>query len=185
MKKEKKNEKKIGKKEEDKKIDKKDEQKNVKKEEEKKIDKKDEKKIGKKEEEKKIDKKDEQKNVIKKDKEIKLCNNINKKDKKNEEKDMNENKKYNKDVKKEDKSIKKEEGVLITLRFYIAQNKKYIPIRIRDDEKLQKAINIFKNFSSRDKKNDKYMYNGKELDSELIIRESGLKHSSIIEVIEK
>ena len=181
----KKDEKKIGKKEEDKKIDKKDEQKNVKKEEEKKIDKKDEKKIGKKEEEKKIDKKDEQKNVIKKDKEIKLCNNINKKDKKNEEKDMNENKKYNKDVKKEDKSIKKEEGVLITLRFYITQNKKYIPIRIRDDEKLQKAINIFKNFSSRDKKNDKYMYNGKELDSELIIRESGLKHSSIIEVIEK
>ena len=147
--------------------------------------KKNEKKIGKKEEDKKIDKKDEQKNVIKKDKEIKLCNNINKKDKKNEQKDMNENKKYNKDVKKEDKSIKKEEGVLITLRFYITQNKKYIPIRIRDDEKLQKAINIFKNFSSRDKKNDKYMYNGKELDSELIIRESGLKHSSIIEVIEK
>ena len=170
---------------EEKTIDKKDEQKNVKKEEEKKIDKKVENKIGKKEEEKKIDKKDEQKNVIKKDKEIKLCNNTNKKDKKNEEKDMNENKKYNKDEKKEDKSIKKEEGVLITLRFYIKQNKKYIPIRVKDDEKLQIAINLFKNFSSRDKKNDKYIYNGKELDSELPIRESGLKHSSIIEVIEK
>ena len=170
---------------EEKTIDKKDEQKNVKKEEEKKIDKKVENKIGKKEEEKKIDKKDEQKNVIKKDKEIKLCNNTNKKDKKNEEKDMNENKKYNKDEKKEDKSIKKKEGVLITLRFYIKQNKKYIPIRVKDDEKLQIAINLFKNFSSRDKKNDKYMYNGKELDSELPIRESGLKHSSIIEVIEK
>jgi len=170
---------------EEKTIDKKDEQKNVKKEEEKKIDKKVENKIGKKEEEKKIDKKDEQKNFIKKDKEIKLCNNTNKKDKKNEEKDMNENKKYNKDEKKEDKSIKKEEGVLITLRFYIKQNKKYIPIRVKDDEKLQIAINLFKNFSSRDKKNDKYMFNGKELDSELPIRESGLKHSSIIEVIEK
>ena len=153
--------------------------------EEKTIDKKDEQKNVKKEEEKKIDKKDEQKNVIKKDKEIKLCNNTNKKDKKNEEKDMNENKKYNKDEKKEDKSIKKEEGVLITLRFYIKQNKKYIPIRVKDDEKLQIAINLFKNFSSRDKKNDKYIYNGKELDSELPIRESGLKHSSIIEVIEK
>ena len=64
------------------------------------------------------------------------------------------------------------------------QEKKKITIRISEQKLIKEAINLYKIKSLKTEKKCKFIYNNKELCSDLKICQSGLQNASIITVIE-